>query len=241
MSGAARWYLSFGVVALALLVIGLLPVSRPLEDDTSTSGAPTTQIGATPVAATTDTAPLAIGPIDNGTVVTQDFPAAGTKITSLSLLLGVTQRLRQGTITVILQTQENGQWAPMATQMIDEARIKDNAFSTMSFEPPLAVARGQIIRIALAADTGADAAVTWYTNPAWNTPDFALFVNGDRRPGAGVIHVSYGRATGRVVQMLGPLWGRATIFLNPLWRVVLALGGVALLGGVTVAVRLLVA
>jgi hypothetical protein len=235
--GASRRYVPLAVVALALLAIGFLPISIPTEDDTSTSGAPNGPPDySAPAVSAGDTTTHAIGPIGSGTVVTQDFPAGGTSVASLSFFLGITQRIDQGTMTVTLQTQQNGQWAPIATQTIDEAHLKDKSFSTLSFAPPLAVARGQTIRIALAADPGADAAVTGYANLLWNTPDFPLFVNGDRQQGAAIIRVSYARATGRVFQMLGPLWDRATIFLDPLWRAILALGVVALGGGVAVAV-----
>jgi hypothetical protein len=234
----SRWYLPLAVVVLALLAIGLMPIALPREDDMSTSGAPNgTPDYSAPAVTAGDAATHAIGPIGNGTVVTQDFPSGGTGMTSLSLFLGTTQRIDQGTLKVTLQTQENSQWTAIATQTIDEARLKDKAFSTLSFEPPLAVTRGQIIRVALAAEPGADAATVWYMNPLWNTPDFPLFVNGDRQQGAGIIHVSYARATGHVFQMLGPLWERATIFLGPLWRVILALGVIALVGGVVVAAR----
>jgi hypothetical protein len=241
-SGASRWYLSLAVVVLALLAIGFLPISIPTEDDTSTSGAPNSPPDySAPAVSAGDTTTHAIGPIGSGTVVTQDFPSGGAGITALSLFLGTTQRIDRGTMTVTLQTQQNGQWAPIATQTIDETRLKDKNFSTVSFVPPLAVARGQTIRIALVADPGADAVVTWYANLLWNTADFPLFVNGDRQQGAAIIRVSYARATGRVFQMLGPLWGRATIFLDPLWRVILALGVVALVGGVAVVARVFTA
>jgi hypothetical protein len=240
--GAARRYVPLAVAVLALLAIGFLPISIPIEDDTSTSGAPNGPADYSAPAVSADNDAIhAIGPIGGGTVVTQDFPSGGAGITSLSLFLGATRRIDQGTMTVTLQTQENGQWTPIATQTIDEARLKDKSFSTLSFAPPLAVARGQIVRIALAADPGADGAVTWYANSSWDAPGFALFVNRDRQQGAGIIHVSYGRQSGRVVQMLAPLWDRTTIFLDPLWRVILALGVVALVGGVAVAARVLAA
>jgi hypothetical protein len=238
----SRWYLPFVVVVLVLLAIGFLPVSLPLVDNTSTSGAPNGPIDySTLVAATNDTAPRPIGPIRNGTVVTQDFPSAGMKIASLSLFLATSPRASQGAMKVTLQTQENGQWTQIATQTIDTARLRDKAFSTLSFAPPLAVARGQMVRIVLEADAGADNAVSWYANPLWDEPAFPLFVNRDRQEGAGIIRVSYGRKTGYAFQMLGLIWDRVTIFLDPLWRVTLVLGVVMLIGGVAFTVRVFAA
>jgi hypothetical protein len=217
---------------LILVAIGFLPVSLPAADDTNTEAAPQ--------GSGTNTTPLRpIGEIDAGGTAAQEFPAAGTKISTATLLLTTYQRANSGAIQVMLQTQANGRWQTLGSQTMQKADLRDNALTTVTFDPPLRVQRGQIVRIVLQADGDARNAISWQINPSSQMPGFALFLNGDPQPGTAQFQISYAPASGRLGAMIGPVWARITVFLDPLWRVILAAGILVLLGGFFVLGRYL--
>lgn len=208
---------------LILVVIGLLPVSLPTEDDTTTQAILQGDGGDAPP-------PRPVGEIFAGVTVAQEFPATGTEISAAALLLATYQRVNSGTIQVMLQTQANGQWQTLGSQTVEKAKLRDNMPHTVTFDPPLVVKRGQIMRIVLQADGNEQNAITWWIHPSSPRPGFALILNGDPQPGVAEFQISYARASGRLIELIDPLWARMTVFLDPLWRAILAVGILVLLG-----------
>ena len=206
---------------LILMAIGLLPVSLPTEDDTNTLAIPQGNgVTAKP-----------IGAIFTGITVAQEFPVTGTAISAVALVLTTYERVNSGTIQVILQTPVNGQWQPLGSRTMQKANLQDNALNTVTFDPPLVVKPGQIVGIVVQSDGDDSNAISWWMNALDQRPGFALFLNGDPLPGTAQFQISYARASGRLVGMIGPVWTRATIFLDPLWRVVLVVGILVLFSG----------
>ncbi len=225
---------------LILVVIGLLPVSLPTEDDISTlADVRGDGVYVTVAPTTTNTLPRPIGPVFTGVTVAQEFSATGTEITAVALVLATYQRANSGTIQVLMQTQTNGQWQTLGFQTVEKTTLRDNVLNTVRFNPPLKVKRGQIIRIVLQADGNEQSAISWWINPSYQRPGFALFQNGDPLAGTAQFQVSYARASGRFAGMIGPVWTRMTVFLDPLWRTVLAVGLLSLLGSFLVLGRYL--
>lgn len=217
---------------LILVVIGLLPVSLPTEDDSDMQAIlQGNGVNATP--------PRPVGEIFAGVTVVQEFPATGTKISEAALVLATYQRANSGAIKVMMQTQVNGQWQTLSSQTVEKTKLQDNMPHTVAFDPPLVVKRGQIMRIVLQADGNEQNAITWWINPSDQRPGFALFYNGDPLPGTAQFQISYARASGRLVEMIGPLWTRMTVFLDPLWRAILAVGILLLFGSFLVLGRYL--
>jgi hypothetical protein len=217
---------------LILVAIGLLPVSLPMEDDTTTQAiSESAGVNATPQ--------RPIGGVFAGITVAQEFPAAATKISRAALVLATYERTNSGTIQVMLQTQTNGRWQTLGSRAVEKAALRDNEPNTVTFDPPLVVKRGDIVRIVLQADGNAQNAISWWINPSDQRPGFALFLNGAPLPGTAQFQVSYARASGRLVEMIGPIWTRITVFLSPLWRVILAVGILILLSSLFVLGRYL--
>jgi hypothetical protein len=217
---------------LILVVIGLLPVSLPTQDDTNTQVIPQGEGG--------DAAPpRPVGEIFAGVTVAQEFPATGTEISAAALLLATYQRINSGTIQVMLQTQANDQWQTLGSETVEKTALRDTMLYSVEFDPPLVVKRGQLMRIVLQADGNKQNAITWWTNPSFQRPGFALFLNGDPQPGVAEFHISYARASGRLMEMIDPLWARMTVFLDPLWRAILAVGILVLLSSFFVLGRYL--
>lgn len=217
---------------LILVVIGLLPVSLPTEDDSSTQALlQGDEANATPQ--------RPIGGIFAGVTAAQEFPATGTEISAVALVLATYQRANSGTIQVVMQRQANGQWQTLGSQTVEKTKLRDDSFNTVRFDPPLAVKRGQSMRIVLQADGDAQNAISWWINPSDQHPGFALFYNGDPLPGTAQFQISYARASGRLAEMIGPMWTRMTVFLDPLWRAILAIGILVLLSSFLVLGRYL--
>lgn len=217
---------------LILVAIGLLPVSLPTEDDTST-------LAIAQSAGANANLQRPIGSVFAGITVAQEFPAAGTKISRAALVLATYQRTNSGTIQVMLQRQANGQWQTLGSRSAEKATLRDNEPNTVTFDPPLVVKRGEIIRIVLQANGDAQNAISWWINPSDQRPGFALYLNDAPLPGTAQFQISYARASGRLVEMISPIWTRITVFLSPLWRAILAVGILVLFGSLLVLGRYL--
>lgn len=210
--------------AIAMLaVIALLPVVVPTVDTTD-SPAPSP---------TTNAAENAARPTDGifaGVTATQQFPAAGTSIHSIALLLATNQRVNHGTAHVTVQANTHDKWQNLAIETIEEETLQDNAFYTLSFSPPLRVMNGQPLRIVLQADGGAGDAIAWWTDTNWKPDGYMLTFNGTEQDGTARFMVSYSPESGHLFQLLVPIWHRMTVFLDPIWQIALLFGFGSLLG-----------
>jgi hypothetical protein len=203
-----RFPLLSGLIGLAAIgVIALLPVSVPEGDDIRI--------------ANTD---IASPPIVDNMVVSQEFPATGKNLTSLAVLLGTYKRVNHGQIILILAAQQEGNWQVLAKETLAKEMIRDNTFTTVTFTPPLAVRTGTLLRLTLQSPDRPENGIAWWTSPDVSRPGFSLAVNDQEQKGTASFAVTYTHPTGRLFQMIGPIWGRMTIFLGPGWRLVLLLG-----------------
>jgi hypothetical protein len=197
----------FAVGVAALIVLAFLPVSLPEGDDLAVSR------GKQPA-----------GQITNGTVISQEFVSTGTSVTSLGLLLGSDERAEAGAVRVTLEAQRDGQWQMLASETAQEGDQRGATFGTIAFSPPLAVTINQPLRITAQSSPADTRPVTWWVSTGFARDGFALSVNGSRRDDTLCFTIAYGRASGRLVQMLKPVWQRISIFLNPGWQVMLLFG-----------------
>lgn len=217
--------------AVILVAIGLLPASLPTEDPIGTLAIARGEgVYATPVPGATAIPPRPIGGVFAGVTVAQEFPTTGTAIAAVSLVLATYQRANSGTMQVMMQARTGGQWQTLGSRTVEKTTLQDNVLNAVTFDPPLAVKRGQTIRIVLQADGDVRNAISWWLDPSYQRPGFALFLNGDPLPGTAQFEVSYARASGRLAGMIGPVWSRVTVFLDPFWRIVLVVGTLVLLG-----------
>ena len=215
------------VAVVLLAIVAFLPVTVPTADD---SGAPPIS-GA---ASGSDGSPATdrpIGGLFQGIEAKQLFPATGTRIRSVALFLGTYKRENHGTLRVSLQVNAAGTWRELATRKVNETEIKDNAYQTIAFSPALVVPKGEMVQILVTADGSEKDAVTWWVNGAWQPEGYALFYNGTRQEGIARFLVSYTTKSGRLFQVVGPIWQRLTIFLGPLWQAVLVFGLCVVVGG----------
>ena len=212
-----RWGWPVACGLIGLLIVAFLPVSTPVDDDVET-----------PIPTAETARP--IGPIFAGARADQDFPATGTSIRSVALFLATYQRVNRGTARVEVQVNADGQWRNLAATTVRKESLQDNAYYTASFSPPVRVEKGQRVRISLTADGGGNDAIAWWTNTTWNPDGYSLTFNNQPRQGTARLRVSYAAASGPLLRMLRPLWARVTVFLGPLWRVVLIIGLGALIG-----------
>ncbi len=207
----SRWVVP-AVCGLCLLTIALVPVSVPVEDDTDTA-----RPVSTPGTNVVDARP--VGAIVAGKPATQQFPAAGTHIRSIALMLATYQRTNHGPAEAIIQASDaSGQWQDLATRTIEKETLSDNAYYTLTFSPQLAVVKGQPIRITLRSDGGQNDAISWWTNANLQPDDYVLTYGGRPQKGTATFRVGYAAASGPLIATLGPLWHRVTIFLSPLWQ-----------------------
>lgn len=213
-----------------LVIVALLPVMVPTVDTTAPL-APTATTNAA------DSAAHAVVGIFEHVIATQQFPAAGTSIHSIALLLATYQRTNHGTAHVTVQKNANGKWQDLATETIEKETLRDNAFYAVSFSPPLTVINGEPMRIVLQADGGPNDAIAWWTDTEWKPDGYMLLVNGKEQGGTARFMVSYNPKIGHFFQLLGPIWHRMTVFLNPIWQIVLVLGFGSLLGSLVLLGR----
>jgi len=73
--------------------------------------------------------------------------------------------------------------------------------------------------------------VTWWVDGNVQPEGYALFYNGKRQEGTARFLVAYRAESGRLFQVIGPVWRRLTIFLDPFWQIVLIFGLVIAAGG----------
>lgn len=223
------------LMAVAFATIALLPVTVPTADDTN----PPTP---SPAADGAENPGRPVGPLYGGKTAEQQFPAGGTGIRSVAFAPGTYRRTNRGVARVTIQAMHDGKWQELATRAIDKQALKDNIFYSIAFSPPLAVAAGQPIRILLQSDGEMGDAIAWWSNTRWQPDGYLLSLDGMPQDGTALFRVSYAPATGRLFQLLGPIWERATVFLDPFWRIVLVVGLGLLAGGlVLIGLRLFAA
>ncbi len=180
------------------------------------------------------------GPIDSNALAVQQFLADGRDIRTVSVLLATYLRTNHGGVSLTVASLNGNQWTTLGTLVADKATLQDNAFQTYRFVPPLPVAPHQPVRITLAADGDPNNAITWQTSADVRPVGYSLHVNGKEQPGSARFHVEYAGKSGRVGQLIRPMWQRLTIFLDPLWQVVLIVGMAIIAGGVILSGRSLV-
>lgn len=174
--------------------------------------------------------------IVQGTTVQQYFPASGTAISEIGLVLGTYERINHGTFQVLVEAQRDGQWQTLATRTVAKETLGNAATGSyvLPFSPPLAVTMQEPLRITVQSpDEGPANAITWWMNDL-ETPreGFSMRINNEPQQGQLSFSVVYPHASGRLIQKIGLAWERSTILLSPGWRVVLLLGlGILLLGG----------
>lgn len=196
------------LLGLAVLVaVALLPASIPQGDDIHI---PYTDLPSPTIA--------------QGVVVSQVFPATGESLTSLGVLLDTYKRISRGNLILTLAAQREGGWQSLSTETLAKETIRDNTFAVVTFSPPLAVRLSEVLRLTLQSPDQPENGVAWWTAPDISRQGFALAVNGQEQKGTASFAVTYAHPAGRLFQMIGPIWGRMTLFLDPGWRLVLLLG-----------------
>lgn len=214
--------ISIGLGVALLCTLGLLPVTLP---------APETIVPATEATHT-------LGEIDDNSTVTQQFLAEGTGIRTISIFLGTYQRKNRGTLFVTIQSFADGRWTPLQTGALDKAALRDNSFATVAFSPPLPVSPRQPVLIGLASAGGdANNAITWWAAADWRPEGYVLQLNGRTQPGTARFQAVYNGTPGRAWQFARPLEARVSVFLNPLWQVLLLIGFVIAVGGIATLAR----
>ena len=220
-------------VIVLIAALALVPVAVPSADE---SGVPLPGM-ATPAPTTPATGDpfTPIGPLFGGQVAAQQFPANGARVREIALFLGTYRRVNDGTLTVTLQAQRGGQWQDLAVRSFDKAAVRDNAYLAVPLAPPVAVTRGEPLRVALRVEGGSSEAITWWKETNWNPDGYLLLLNDQRQEGTARFRLSYAPESGPLVRLIGPLWSRLTLFLDPGWRVALAIGFGALLAALALA------
>ncbi len=224
-SGRSRpdylFFLGLGIV----IVVGLLPVTLPTRND---------------IYVPNNAQHYPVAPLTRGVVVTQQFPVVSGQIDSVALWFGTYQRANAGTLQFEIRANRDGGWKTLATQTIEKASLHDNAYHTFDFSPPLTTSAGEQLQIVVQSDGTSAQAVTLFATTDWRQPSGYLLTVGDSpQPGTALFRVTYGRSSGRVFQMLGPIWRRSTVLLSVRWQIVLAVAlGVAILSVVMLGRRL---
>lgn len=195
------------VVVLMVILLGLLPVRVQTGDDFRT---PMNGATAIPVA-----------PLYNNATVTQEFPASGKAIASLSLQLATYQRRNSGTLFLTVRAYRDAEWRIIGEQAVDKRELVDNLFHVFTFQPPLEAQGAEQISFTIQVDGDDKQAISWWINPDWQPTNYRLLVNGVPRGGTGNFIVAYEQRTGLLFQTLPEIWGRVSIFLDPVWRLVL--------------------
>jgi hypothetical protein len=233
---SVRRVLPLVVLVVALAIIGLLPITIPETDDTIVPGVAPAGISPATSAASGTAAPASTaGESISGTIIQQQFPAEGANLDTIALLAA-----SQGMGTVTVQQAINGKWEDFVTQTIAPADWKEGQWYSLQFSPPLAVKRGQPLQIVLRASDGSDRGIAVGKNSAWQPDGYRLAVNAQPQTGTLRFTAHYAPRTGRLIGMLGALWGRVTVFLNPFWRIGLLIGAVLLIVGAGAVARFLI-
>lgn len=209
-------YLIFLGVAM-IVVVGLLPVTLPSQND---------------VFVPDSAQHYEVGPLTRDVAVGQQFTAATGTIDSVTLLFAVPKRTDPGILRMVMRVDRDGAWKALATQSINPATLRDKAYFTFTFSPPLRVSVGEQCQIVLQADDAVMEGVSLLATTEWQRPDgYVLTVSDAPQPGTMIFRVTYGRVSGHVVQMLGRIWQRSTVLLSVRWQLVLGAAiGVMLMG-----------
>jgi len=195
-------------VLLVLCGILIVPVHIPLMETFRTPA--TTTIPSTPLV--------------QGVEVVQQFPATGAPIAAIEIQFATYKRINAGTVKLIVQARRGGQWQQLAEKTTAKDRLRDNAFESFEFSPPIMVDAGELLAIAVTADKDDSQAISWWIDPTLNRTDYQLLVNGAPQPGIAVFSVGYAQKSGPLIALLPDLWQRLTVFLDPLWQAFLVLG-----------------
>ncbi|MDQ2785614.1 MAG: hypothetical protein M3Y58_11510 [Chloroflexota bacterium] len=225
--------------ALFLAIVAFFPVRVPTTDE---SGVPLPTVATVAPTVTAANTPVIhpIGRLYNGITAQQRFPANGAQVRSIALFLGTYLRENHGSLTMTVQADAAGTWQDLATRTVDEAAIKDDAYQTFDFSPAVTVRKGQTLQILVTANGDANNAVTWWVNGSLQPEGYMLFYNGAPQEGTARFIVSYTAASGHLFAVIGPLWQRLTVFLDPLWQVVFVFGLCVLVGGLVLLGRYLI-
>jgi len=210
---------SVGLLALALLAV--LPVAVPPGSDGALD--------------TTDRRP--VGGIAAGSTATQEFPAHGTAIRTVTVYLATFGRMNRGILHLSVFTETNGGWQRLATRDLNEATLIDNGYTTLTFSPPLPVVRGRGVRLVMDATGPPADAVTWWINPRWQQPGYQLTYNMEAVTGSAVFQVHYARTTHPLIAVSGMAWGGVTTFLTAPWQGLLILALIGMAGGAALIFR----
>lgn len=212
-----RRAVGIGVGLLALALLAVLPVAVPSGSDGALD--------------TIDHQP--VGGIAEGSSATQQFPAHGTAIRTVTVYLATFGRTNRGILhlSVFAETPPKGGWQRLATRDLDEATLLDNGYTTLTFSPPLPVTQGKGVRLVMEATGPPADAVTWWTNPQWQQPGYQLTYNTNPIAGSAVFQVHYARMTHPFILTLGAVWARATTFLTAPWQGLLLLALIGMAGG----------
>lgn len=238
----ARGLIAIAVGVLAIVAIGLFPVTLPATDNIRVPDGTMRRLLGSPTPATNLDEPQPLGttsPLYAGVTVRQQFVATGREIRVIALLFGTYRRANRGTVEVTLDADAQGQWQPLATRAIEKETLQDNTFVTLTFSPPLVVAKGQTLQITVRSEGSPRDAVSLGKNAAYRPEGYLLTVNDQREDGTLRFQVGYAPRSGRLFRMIGPLWERFTVFLTPLWRIVLLLGFGVLLASFLAIARVL--
>ncbi len=221
-----RGFIALVIGLLAMLVVGLLPVTLPATDNIEVPGPTTTLLpGAPPPNANLDEPQFGmVGPLYAGLIVRQQFAVTAEKIDAIALLFTTNHGTNRNTVQVGVDANVSGQWQSLATRVIEKQSLQDNAYSTLTFSPPLVAAKGQTLRITVRSEGSPLDEIALAKNAGYRPPGYLLTINNQRDDGTLRFRVGYTPRTGRLFAMIEPLWGRFTLFLTPFWRVVLALG-----------------
>ncbi|MDQ6832307.1 MAG: hypothetical protein M3008_02810 [Chloroflexota bacterium] len=235
-----RQYLRGAAIGtLFLAIVAVCPVKVPTADQ---SGVPLPGVPTVAPASTAANTPAIhpIGGLYSGITAQQQFPANGARVRSIALFLGTYLRENHGVLKVTVQADAAGIWQDVATRTVDKAAIKDNAYQTFDFSPAVTVRKGQALRILVTADGDANNAVTWWVNGSVQPEGYSLVYNGMPQEGTARFIVSYATASGPLFTVIGPFWQRITVFLDPLWQIVLVFGLCVLAGSLVLLGRYLI-
>jgi hypothetical protein len=205
-----RWGRIALLVGVLLVLCGILvvPVHIPLIETFRT-----------PVTTTIPSTPLV-----QGVEIVQQFPATGAPIAAIEIQFATYKRINVGTVKLIVQAQRGGKWQQLAERTIAKDRLRDNAFESFEFSPPIMVDTGELLAIAVTADRDDSQAISWWIDPTLSRTNYQLLVNGAPQPGMAVFAVDYAQKSGPLIALLPDFWERLTVFLDPLWQAFLMLG-----------------
>ncbi len=194
---------------VGLLAVLVWPVSLTLAD---------------PVVIPQDATMVPSGEIARGITVRQELPAPGTALSSVSLLLGTEHRTSPGSLEIAVEIADrDGHWIPISRTSVALSQIPDTAPYTLTFSPPLSIPPTEHLAIALSSNAPPAGAAIWWTAPTWTKAGYQLFINDQLHTGNAIMTAGYANAQGPLLNLLPIIWQRITVFLDPLWQIMLLL------------------